>query len=280
MTAQRIVGFLLIVLATVTATSAICYAAGDLSVEVTLDRDTIGLDEQATLQVIVSGAEQNLPDPQLPPLPMFEAYSQGRSSNISIVNGRMSASATHRFILLPTKPGTFLIEQIAVVYGNRRYVGNPVEVTVLARGSATSPRIEERALERPGQRRDYFMEAVVDNRNPYVNQQVTLTLKFYTAVQYYGSPELTEPPTTGFWTEVLGNKAPYQQRINNRVYKVIERKYALFPTQTGELTIGRGSIRFTVAARDKRRNDPFNFFGEFFATGQEVAVQSAPITIN
>ena len=125
---------------------------------------------------------------------------------------------------------------------NKRYVGNAVNLTVLSKGSATSPELTDKARGDHGLARDYFLEAVVDNQNPYVNEQVTLTLRLYTAVQHYGSPTLGEPSTTGFWKEVIGNRAPYNQRINNRTYKVIERKYALFPTQTGALTIGRATI--------------------------------------
>ncbi len=252
----------------------------DINISVTLDRDSIGMDEQATLQVVVSGTVQNLPEPQMPTLPMFEAYSQGRSSNISIMNGRVSSSVTYRYILLPKKPGTYPIDQIALVYQNHRYKGNAVELTVLNKGNTASQNLEQQAQSTNGQGKDYFMEAVVDTKNPYVNQQVTLTIKFFIAVQYYGSPELQEPATTGFWAEVLGNKAPYYQKINNRTYKVIERKYALFPTQTGELTIGRAAITTTVAARNKGYNDPYNVFGDFFGRGQDVTVRTSPITLN
>jgi hypothetical protein len=275
----RITGSLVVSLLWLTVAQAATAAAADIIVEVSLDRDTIGMDEYAMLQVVVAGTVQNLPAPQMPSLPMFEVYSQGRSSNISIVNGQVSSSVTYRYMLLPKKPGTYPIDRIAVVYNNKRYRGNPVTLTVLNAGGSASPRVEERAVDRTGKSKDYFLEAVVDKKNPYVNEQVTLTLKFYTAVQYYGSPELTEPTTTGFWTEVLGNKAPYFQVINNRRYKVIERKYALFPTQTGELTIGRATIRFTVARRDRRFRDPFDIFGDFFGQGVEVTVSSLPIQI-
>jgi len=255
-------------------------AADELTVEVSLDRDTIGLDEQATLQVIVSGSIQNLPAPQIPSLPMFEVYSQGRSSNINIVNGQVSSSVKYSYMLLPQKAGTFPIDQIAVVHNNKRYLGNPVELTIVSTGTTVSPYIEERAKSGSGESKDYFLEAVVDKKNPYVNEQVTLSLKFYTAVQYYGSPELTEPTTTGFWSEVLGNQAPYFQQINNRRYKVIERKYALFPTQTGDLTIGRATIRLTVASHDRRFRDPFNIFGDFFGSGVQVSASSKAIHVN
>jgi hypothetical protein len=138
--------------------------------------------------------------------------------------------------------------------------------------------LEQRAKDSQGSTKDYFLEAHVDNKRPFVNEQVTLTLKFYIAVQYYRSPELTEPTTTGFWTEVLGNKAPYHQRIDGRTYRVIERSYALFPTQTGALTIGRATISATVASR-RRRRDPFDIFG-MLGGGETVTVRSQPIRLN
>ncbi len=262
--------------------SGVVMAAGDpeLRVTVSLDRDTIGLDEYATLSVVISGQSQNLPTPRIPTYAAFELYSQGRSSNINIVNNQVTSAVTYRYLMMPKKPGTFPIGNIAVVDRNRRYQGNEVLLTVLDKGTAATPDLQDQAADEKGQGKDFFMETVVDKKNPYVNEQVTLTLKLYVAVQYYGSPELTEPTTTGFWTELLGNKAPYQQRINNRVYKVVERKYALFPTQTGDLTIGRATIRLTVADRVRRRRDPFDMFSDFFNTGKEVAVSSKAIRVN
>ncbi|UCD64212.1 MAG: BatD family protein, partial [Candidatus Zixiibacteriota bacterium] len=254
-------------------------SAQDITVAVTLDRDTIGLDEQALLTVEVAGAEQNLPDPQMPTLSMFEVYSQGRSSSISIVNGQVSSSVTYRYIVLPTKPGSFPINNIAVVHKNRRYKGNNLVLTVLDKGSATSPELSERAQDDSGKTRDYFLEASVDKRNPYVNEQVTLTIKFYTAVRLYSNPDLTEPPTIGFWTEILGNKAPYYQRINGRNYRVFEIKYALFPTQAGELTIGRAVLTTTVPSERRTYRDPFDIFGDVFGRGEEVVLRSSPMTI-
>lgn len=253
-------------------------SAQDISIAVSLDRDTIGLDEQAVLTVEVSGTIQNLPEPDIPTMSMFEMYSQGRSTSISVVNGQMAATATYRYLLVPKRAGTFPITQIAIVYNNRRYKGNDVNLTILPQGSTAPPSVENNARTDAGDSRDYFLLAEVDNKKPFVNQQVTLTLKFYIAVQFYGSPELTEPTTTGFWTEILGNRAAYFQVINNRKYKVVERKYALFPTQTGDLTIGRASIRATVAASGRRR-DPFDVFGDFFGRGQEVTVRSKPVIV-
>jgi len=253
--------------------------SSDIELEVSLNRDTIGLDEQVILQITVNSSERNLPAPRLPTLPMFKVYSQGRSSSISITNGVVNASFTYRYILTPQKAGTFPIEQVSIVHKNKRFKGNSVELTVINQGVATPKKLEGSAKDPRGNSRDYFLEASVDKKNPYVGQQVTLTLKFYIAVQNYGSPELSEPSMTGFWSEVIGNKPVYFQRINNRRYKVSERKYALFPTQTGELTIGRAMISATIATRRKTR-DPFSMFGNVFGRGKDITVRSNPVIVN
>jgi hypothetical protein len=252
--------------------------AQPIQIRVDLSRDTIGLDEVALLQVVITGTEQNLPAPRLPGLPMFEVYSQGQSTNLSITNGQVESSVTYRYQLVPTKAGSFVIANVAVVYRNKRFTGNEVRLTVLDQGRSTSTTLEKNAQDGTGRSRDYFLLADVNKKRPFVNEQVTLTLKFCVAVQLYNRPELTAPQTTGFWTELLGNRPSYTQVINGRTYQVLEIKYALFPTQTGELTIGRAMIRTTVAtgSRPNRRS----IFNDLFPSGEEVTVRSRPITIN
>ncbi|MEE8576192.1 MAG: BatD family protein, partial [candidate division Zixibacteria bacterium] len=152
-------------------------AVAETTVEVLLSRDTIGMDEQAVMTVRVSGEEQNLPAPKMPALGMFEVYSQGRSTNMSIYNGQVTASVTYKYLLIPTRPGSYPITGIAVVHKGKRYPAPQVELTVLDKGVAAEPQLEDKARSGKGSVKDYFMTAEVDRKNPYVNQQVTLTLK-------------------------------------------------------------------------------------------------------
>jgi hypothetical protein len=259
-------------------TRILAASQADISLQVKLSPDTIGLDGQAILEVQISGGSQNIPDLEMPSLPAFEIYSQGRSSNISIINGQVSASVSYRYVLVPQKPGVFPIDGIAIVQNNKRYVGNLVTLTVLNKGQSTSPKLEQRATDEQGGTKDLFLLASVDTKTPYVNQQVTLSLKFYMGVQSYSSPELNEPTTTGFWAEPLGNTTPYMEKVKGRNYRVFEIKYALFPTQSGELTIGRAAVSTTVASRAQRR-DPFDMFGDLLTRGDQVTVRSEPVTL-
>lgn len=254
------------------------YAQDDIDISVSLDRESIGPDEQAVLQVEISGPVQDLPAPTMPTLDKFEVYSQGRSSSISIVNGQVSSSVTYRYILIPQASGTFPITGISVAYNGKTYSGNAVTLTVSSQGTPPATRLQQQAATPNGQGRDYFLEASVDQTNPYVGQQIILTLKFCIAVQSYGSPSVDPPSTSGFWNEVLGNKPGYYQKINNRTYRVYELVYALYPSQAGPLTIGRATFTTTVAARSRSR-DPFDMFGDFFGQGQQVQVRSEPLRV-
>ncbi|MFZ1685106.1 MAG: BatD family protein [Candidatus Zixiibacteriota bacterium] len=273
-----VLGWLIGALMCLVGVSAFAQSGDDVSIQVSLSPDTIGMDGQAALEVQVTGSSQSIPDLEMPSLPAFEIYGQGRSTSINIVNGKVSASVAYRYLLMPQKPGVFPIDGIALVYNNKRYTGNVVTLTVLNKGQSTSPKLEQRATTDDGGSKDLFLVASVDNKSPYVNQQVTLTLKFYLGVQSYSSPQLNEPATTGFWAEPLGNSAPYMERVKGRNYRVFEIKYALFPTQSGEMTIGRATVTTTVATRAPQR-DPFDMFGDLMTRGEQVTVRSEPLTV-
>lgn len=239
----------------------------DISIFVSLNRDKIGLDEQVTMTIKIKGAGRDIPPPDLPTLSMFDVRSQGQSSNYQVINGVVTQSVTYRYGLIPRRAGEFPIGNISVVYKNKRYKGNDVLLSVIAESSTVGQTTEQRAKSSDGRYRLAFLEAEVDNATPYVNEQVTLTLKFYIAATRHSTPDLTWPTATGFWFEPLGNITTYRQRINNQVYKVYDVKAALFPTQTGELALGRAMMTSTVS------RDFFRFGGE------SVTSRSNPITL-
>ena len=72
----------------------------------------------------------------------------------------------------------------------------------------------------------------------YVNEQITLTFKFYTKVNLLSQPQYSPPDTTGFITEDLPPQRNYYTIIDGERYYVSEIKTALFPTTSGKFVIG------------------------------------------
>src|SRR5205085_8917088 len=60
----------------------------------------------------------------------------GPSTQISIVNGRMTQSVTHRFSVVAGRPGRFTIGPVAVVVDGRRYDAAAVALNATPPGAA------------------------------------------------------------------------------------------------------------------------------------------------
>ncbi|SYZ73981.1 conserved hypothetical protein [Candidatus Zixiibacteriota bacterium] len=270
-----------LIIVILTAIPLAAYGQADISIQISLNRDTIGIGEQAVLTATITGTVQNLPKPDLPNLTAFNVYSQGTSTNISIINGKMTSSQSYQYVLQPIKPGSFPIKPVTLVYNNQRFVSNELTLTVVGSSGVSTPKnLQQQATPTASDNRDIFLTAEVDKRTAFVNEQITLTIKFYTAVQLYSQPEYNAPQTTDFWANALEGQKSYYQLINGRRYNVIEISTALFPTRPGSLQIGSAMVTAMVAVkRQPRANDPFAMFDDMFTQGEQRSVRSSPLTV-
>jgi len=276
------------------ANLALVACAAELSVTAYVDKNTAGVGEPVQLTVEVRGASASLPEPQLPSLPNFEVVSSARSQNISIINGRVESALTFSYTLVPRFVGKAVIGPITVESEGRQWATQSIEVTIVRpadRGRASAPpspsaRSRPGAAPRgqtPGEPELLFVEASVDKSKAFVNEQVTLTVRFYTAVPLQGNPDYEPPDTTGFFSEELPPVRTSRRILHGRSYDVFELKTALFPAASGRLRIGRATIQARV--QEALSLDPFSsdFFSKFFMFGgvgtRTVTVHSDPITL-
>jgi len=258
------------------------FAQDEFSVAMSLSRDVISIDDHVYLTITISGPSQNLPKPELPNLSLFDTYSQGTSTNISIVNGRVESSLTYNYVLQPRQEGTFIIKPAAIAYNQKRYESNEVTLKVVGSGDKTSPGTTQPPATTTvtGDTKELFLTAEVNKKTAYVNEQITLTVKFFYSSKLYSQPDYTAPQTTDFWSEVIEPQKTYTQVINGRRYGVVEINTALFPTRSGDLTIGPAMVTATIPSRRQaRQNDPFSMFDDFFAQGENVTVRSRSVDV-
>ncbi len=260
----------------------LCATADDeISIEMSLSQEVINIDSHAYLMITIKSNKQNLPEPQLPNLSMFDVYSQGTSTNISIVNGQMESSLTYNYQLRPRREGTFVIKPAVVVFNHKRYESKEIILQVIGSGQTPSGDTRQQAPPDAGTAGDIFLTAELDKKTAYVNQQVTLSVKFFSAIKLYTQPDYTQPQTTDFWTDMLEPQKTYYQVVKGKRYRVIEINTALFPTRAGELSIGSARVSARVPVqRRRRRNDPFSVFNDFFGAGENKSVRSKPLKIN
>ncbi len=201
---------------------ALLVSAGALAeIDATIDRERIEQNETFTLELTIDSTADTEPD--LTPLEKdFHVGQMSRLSNTSIINGQITRSTTWSVGLRPKRAGQLTIPPVRI--GNE--TSNPVSITV------TEPRDEP-----PGEA-DVFITAEVDFDETYVQAQVLYTIRIYRAVATR-QPMLREPSFDGaeVLVELAGDEKSYEAVLNGRAYNVVERSFALFPQESGEVSV-------------------------------------------
>jgi len=272
--------------------TAVCYA-DDISITADVDKQEVTLDNQVTLTITVSGNISNIPQPDIPELKGFAAYSSGRSQNLSIINGQVSSSIAFTYILVPANTGDYTLGPFSINYKGQTYSAGAINIKVFPRNSQQqSPAYQQDNLPessnenaQPQRGKELFIEAYVDKLKAYVNEQITLTFAVYQAVNLFDNPVYNPPSTTGFWTEDMPPQKKYYKAINGTRYLVTEIKTALFATGPGEFTIGSARLEATMEDMDKFfSKNPFDMFNQdpfsMFKRGKPIILMTEPINVD
>jgi len=257
-------------------------------VTATLDRATIGEGDTVTLTIEARGQHAQGAQPDLSPLQKdFNILGTSTSQQMQIINGQMSSSASLRVELEPKHGGR--IEIPALKVGGDTTA--PLTLTVADQPAATASQ--------PGS--PLYLETGVEPHggSTFVQQQIQYTTRLYSSIPLIDG-SLDDPRPEHAVVERLGEDKRYQATVNGQRYQVIERNYAIFPEQSGTLTIP--PVRFTGRAatggggsgrrpfgqmdsmlekffgRDPFGNDSF-FVTPFGDPGKRVQASSKAVTV-
>jgi len=195
-----------------------------------VDRHQIGEDETLNLTITLDDASFS-GNPDLAGLDSnFQIMGSNSSSSTSIINGAYTSKKEWHYVLLPVKTGKLLIPSFKL----KNIFSDAIEIEVLAAGSGNR---NNNANGDAGTEKhsDLFIDQRIDKTEAYVQEEMILTLRVFTAVQI-ARPEIPDPSIPDFMVEKLG-QAEYQTRQNDRNYYVLEYKYALFPNKSGKVVL-------------------------------------------
>jgi len=185
------------------------------------DRKSVDLNESFMLEVIVD-SNTNL-EPNLAVLDAdFYVGQVNQLSNTSIFNGEIRRSRTWTIALMPKRTGLLTIPPIAIG---------------AEQSEAISVNVREPANEPPGEA-DVFVTSEIDQPETFVQAQVLYRIKVYRAV-VTRQPALREPTISGVeaLVELVGDEKTYEAILNGKAYNVVERVIAIFPQESGEISI-------------------------------------------
>jgi hypothetical protein len=190
-----------------------------------IDRQQIIVGESFVLQLESDrGGSAN---PDLTPLERdFEIHSQSQGTTVQIINGRATSQRRWQITLVPRRSGALTIPPLKL-------------------NGDTSPAISIQVMD-SGTRADsitpaadLLIEVEATPRQAWVQQQIILTIRLLRTVDLGSGSTLSDPDFGGanIVVERLGEDRTYTTQLNGRRYNVIERNFALFPQQSGELTM-------------------------------------------
>ncbi len=264
--------------------------AQDISVRAYLSENVVGLNQPFTLSVEVSGSQQLDANPELPNMDEFAHYlSSSTSSQMNIVNSRMSVTHTVQYRFQAIKEGTFTIPSFQVEVGGREFDTEPLSIEVTASSPPSTPATPGRPAPRTTESgispEDLFLEATASKTTVYRGEPVIVEYKIFTRVNVSGYEITRQPNTAGFWVEEYPQ--PRSPTVTNTVrdgrqYAMATiKKMALFPTSAGTKTIDPMSMQTQVRVR--RSRDLFDDFfrgGSLFGRNVSQLITSDPLEID
>jgi len=270
--------------------SWICVLSGaeDLTVKAYVDQTVVGLHQQFTLHIELSGREANsVSNPELPDLGAFAAFLGNSSSqNIQFVNGRMSVSKTLSYHFQATAVGKFQIAPVVIASGGKTYQTDPIAVEIVPSSTAPQPAPnQDIPVQGTGPAEgDLFLRATVDKKQVYQNEPVVVTYRIYTRVNVSSFGYSKVPTTGGFWVEeypIAQQPQTSTEILEGKRYTVATiKKMALFPMAPGVKTIDPLEIECEVRVERRSRDIFDDFFSDPFGRTVRQAIQSRPIRVH
>lgn len=245
--------------------------SANIQVTASVDKRELTLEDSVNFSITVEGTS-HAPQPELPPLDSFMIRSRGSSASLQIINGARTASITYDYLLIPKTTGTFILGPATVAMDGTTYRTEPITLVVKkpSRAANTSRKV--------------FVELQVSNQKPYVQEQVTATLRVFHRVELRNLGAQLQYP--GFHEEKLKGPVRTTRVLNGIRYRVFEIPTALFPLLPGTLEIPSGLVEFDQVDATNRRKSPdaFNPFGQGsifnnFATLEHKTQRTEAITL-
>lgn len=213
-------------------------------VQVHTDRDPVRLNE--SFQIIFDVDEQSNASPDFSPLQTdFEILGNTQSSNVRMINGKVSSQTQWVLTVMAKKSGQLTIPSIRI--GQHHSLAKTLTVT---EKNQSTPNANGNS--------QLFFEVEAVPSSTYVQAQIIYTVRFFYSTKVR-LESLTKPEIEGgeALVEQLGEDKSFETRRGERRYGVFERRYAIFPQKSGKLTIKPMMISLQVTNTSRNWFDPF-----------------------
>ncbi len=242
-----------------------------------LDRQQTSLDESFWLTVTIEGSLDG--DVLEPETKDFEIQRTGQSTNISIMNGKMSKQTQYTYELRPLKEGSLLIPPFRARIDGQDLATESLPVVV--KGGTPSPAEKGQVGEAS---KLLFVEREIPKSALYEGEAVISKVRLFFRARLTGATPVREASPDWRLIPVDGQKNAEVIRDGVR-WSVIEMHEGLIPLKAGPLKAPPFGINATWIQQSKRPQSPRSIFdmlqGGSLGFGEEVSrkILSAPLTL-
>ena len=174
----------------------------------------------------------------------FEILDQYKQSSMNIINGHISQSSTWVYTVVAKRVGKITIP--AIVVGNESTQAIDITVKDLADDTGTQ---------------DILLEVDIEQPASYVQGQFIYIQKLLFAKPFRSNSTLTRPRLTSGRADIeaLGNTPERIVQRNGRDYRMLTRRFAVIPQESGTLVLAPSVFSGTLRRESQRHQNTFSY---------------------
>ena len=235
-------------------------------IKVRTDRNPVSLNESFRLIYETSGSVDD--DPDFAPLTQYlDILNRNQHSSFSFNNGNIRSSKSWTLTVMARQTGELTLPPIT--FG--RDLGPPLKLTV-----------KPASQQQDGGEGSFFTTVKVDQEKVHVQQQLVITQQLF-SVNRLSAYGLQPPEITGMdvLTVDLGDERQYRTQVGNQAFMVVEKSYAVFPQQSGQLQIAPALAEGRIGSASSSLFDSFGQRGQLLrARSNALQIEVMPVPAN
>ncbi|MDD5201122.1 MAG: BatD family protein [Terrimicrobiaceae bacterium] len=265
-------------------------SAASITAELSADETSVGVPVQ--MQVRVEGTT-NVSLPGDLGVDGLQTQLTGRSTQVSIINGRMTTSGIYSYTIFPLREGKFEIPALEVnVDGHKQRTGPQKLLVQAGSGGApgaapglSAPQRQRTTAQPAADEQLAYAEMIVPRQSIYVGEVVPVEVRFYFNERVGFKLLQNEPQVSGegFTVQKFSPAKQTEEAVGASNYHVLSFKTAITAVKGGEMPIPKVQMQAVARVPSKGPQGMEDIFSQFmggqmpgFTDDQEIKVESRP----
>ncbi len=254
---------------------------------------SVGVGEQFEITYTLNDQPSGFKPPEFKNLNLLGGPSTSSSSNVQIINGKVSQNSTfsYTYVFSANNIGTINLEPAQATINGKSYSSNSLTIEVVKSGNAPKNNPQGNVNDNAGNNQstvdlgngDIFVRILLDRNTVYQGEGFIATIKLFSklGISNLGGPENLNLDNFFRQDIEIPQIRTERENIQGQTYlTAVIQKIVLFPQKSGEIRIDPFTIQVQVQVPIRGRQR--SFFDDFFGPQvQEVQkkISSLPVKI-